>query len=287
MSIIYNDNNNEHVDFINIENQDFIVQPSLRSLVYSTKYLNNKVHKYKSEKERIKQLEHDVYEDDGHINTGSIDLHKGSKIEYEITDETDPKSIVSKQYVDDHTNIDVNDTLHLKNPNISLETDGAILIHKNNADNGIISSGNVIIQDSDDNEVIKLSNNGNIKAQNIELQFGKIYNNVIVNDEDITNKKFVVDYVDTKFSTEYVSKTDMNLQIIAGPIQFNNTIQIENGTIENEPLNDNDIVNKKYVDNKISDDYLSKVDMNEQTVNGPVFFNNISKFNIISLPIVE
>ena len=87
-----NENNIEeniknNIDFINVDqNIDFVVQPSLKSLVSSTKYLNNKVHKYKSEKARIKQLEYDVYENNGHINTGSITLHNGSMINYEIND---------------------------------------------------------------------------------------------------------------------------------------------------------------------------------------------------------
>ena len=226
MSIIYDENNIDTMFFD--QNQDFIVQPSLKSLVSSTKYLNNKVHKYKSEKAKIKQIEHDIYENDGQINTGSITLHQGSTIEYEITDETDPKSLVPKQYVDDHMNIDVNNTLHLKDNNVSLETDGTIIIHKDT--NGIISSGDVIIQDSNDDEAIKLTNTGTITA-----------NNLI----------------------------------------------ISQGTITKIPKNENDIVNKSYVDNKFSDDYLSKNNSEEQTVNGPVNFNNTTKILVLSLPVID
>jgi len=285
MSNLYDENYDELVDRINIEpNQDFSVQPSLKSLVSSTRYLNHKVHKYKSEKERIKQLEHDVYDDNGHINTGSITLHEGSVIDYEITEETDPKSLVPKQYVDDHMNIDVNETLHLKNSNVSLETDGTIIVHKDT--NGIISSGNIIIQDSNDDEVIKLSNDGNIKAQNIEINGGQIQNYPI-NDKDITNKKFVVDYVDSKLSTEYLSKIDTNLQTVEGPINFEGTLTINNGSIESDPSEEKDIVNKKYVDNKIDEDTLLKNKTDEQIVNGPVNFNNTTKIAILSLPVVE
>ena len=233
-------NYHQNEDFINVEqNLDFVVQPSLKSLVSSTKYLNHKIHKYKSEKERIKQLEHDVYEDDGHINTGAITLHQGSTIEYEITDETDPKTLVPKQYVDDHMNIDVNETLQLKNPNVSLETDGAIIVHKNT--DGIISSGNIIVQDSNDDEVIKLSKDGKITAQNIALTYGTIENSVIVNPNDIVNKA----YVDSKFSEDYLSKNDLNLQTVKGPIKFEGTLTLDSGTIDNIPLENNDIVNTK------------------------------------------
>ena len=375
MSNIYDEN--ENIDYIKIEqNQDFIVQPSLKSLVSSTKYLNNKVHKYKSEKARIKQLEHDVYENDGHINTGSITLHQNGIIDYDITDDSNPKTIASKKYVDEHTNIDINKTLELKNTSLSLKTEGLIQIGSsggtsietigniivknlndddvikllnngnikaknieinggtinnypiNNNDivnkeyvdskfsseyvskvdeneqtiegpikfnetikiqkdtDGIISFGNIIIKDTNDDEIIKLSNEGNIKANNIEVNGGKI-NTYPVNDEDITNKKFVEDYVDEKFSTDYLSKIDTNLQTVSGPINFESTITIDNGTIDKTPEDAKDITNKNYVDTTIENKTLLKDKNDEQTVNGPVKFNNISKFNILSLPIVE
>ena len=275
----------DNIDFINIEpNQDFSVQPSLKSLVSSTKYLNHKVHKYKSEKERIKQLEYDVYDENGHINTGSITLHQGSIVGYDITDETDLRAIVSKGYVDDRTNINVNDTLHLKNSNVSLETDGAIIVHKDTT--GIISSGNVIVQDSNDDEVISLSNDGEITAKKITLLNGTI-ENPPVSDNDIPNMGYVKSYVDSKFSEDYLSKTETTLQTVEGPIKFEGQITLDKGTIENDPSNDYDIANKRYVDNKLNEEALLKNKTEEQPVNGPVKFNNTTKIAILSLPVVE
>ena len=282
MSNIYDEDDN--IDYINVEQQnlDFVVQPSLKSLVSSTKYLNRKVHKYKSEKERIKQLEHDVYDEDGHINTGSITLHEGSKIEYEITEETDPKALVPKQYVDDHTNIDVNETLHLKNSNVSLETDGAIQVGNNGSGTSIETTGNIIVKDSNDNIVITLSNDGKIKANNIEVVNGK-RTGIILNEDDIVNRS----YVDNIFNDKYLSKTDLNLQTVEGPINFENAITIDNGTINNNPENEKDITNKNYVDTTIEHKALLKDKNIEQTVNGPVKFNNTTKIYILSLQIVE
>lgn len=273
--------NKDNIDFINIEpNQDFTVQPSLKSLVSSTKYLNHKVHKYKSEKERIKQLEYDVYNENGHINTGSITLHQGSSIDYEITDETDKKAIVSKEYVDSKLAVDVDHTVHFKDPNVSIETDGAIIVHKDTT--GIISSGNIVVQDLDDEEVISLSNDGKITAKQIALLNGTIENPPI-HPKDIVN----MEYVDSKFNEEYLSKKELNLQTVKGPVKFEGTLTLDNGTIENEPSTDYDIANKLYVDNKFNEEVLLKNETNEQTVNGPVKFNNTTKIAILSLPIVD
>ena len=93
--------------------------------------------------------------------------------------------------------------------------------------------------------------------------------------------------MDHLISTDYLSKIDTNLQTVEGPINFEGTLTINNGTIESDPSEEKDIVNKKYVDNKIDEDTLLKNKTEEQIVNGPVNFNNTTKIAILSLPVVE
>ena len=45
-----------------------------------------------------------------------------------------------------------------------------------------------------------------------------------------------------------MSKTELNIQTVDGPINFENTITIDNGIINNNPENEKDITNKNYVD---------------------------------------
>ena len=88
-------------------------------------------------------------------------------------------------------------------------------------------------------------------------------------------------YIETN-SNIYIKDNSTNI------ISLNNngkikaeTIELNTGTIEHNPINDTDIVNKKYISNNL----VSKNDTNEQQINGPLNLQNQVKFTALLIPI--
>ena len=241
---------------------------------------------------KINDIEHNINSKDGIINTGIININNLGYI-YNV-DEDNDKSIVNKEYVDTHGGgIDPTKPLHLEGQP-SLTTTGHVIIGYNKLDE---SQNKIIIDSSNGN----IDTKGIITSNSIILQNGTIET---VNDTDnsLINRKYYYDHMSglNPYETLYlyddpslittgniiIKNNNENIIILnsSGDIITKN-INIETGILTSQPISDNNITNKEYVDNKISNDCILKNETNEQTITCPLNLENNAKITKLLIPV--
>lgn len=260
---------------------------------------SNSIARLKKYKILLTNINNNINSKNGTIETGKIILNEPSYI-YNI-DEDNDKSIVNKEYVDTHGGgIDKTKPLHLKGTP-SLTTTGNIIAGYNEEDE---TQNKLIINSSNGNVLTQ----GTIISNSLEIQTGTI-ETVNNTDNSIINKKYYYDNM-TGFDpsktlnlkgepsltttgniiiSNNLSSSENNKIIIEsntgnittlGYITANN-LQIENGNIINQPLTENNIVNKKYVD----ENCILLNDTTEQNISTPLNLQNNVKLNKLYIPI--